>query len=131
MEWLYKGDASAFLNPDWHPSEEDIEVQHAMVEAYIFGDRFQALEFKAEVLRCFGWALELNICGEPFFETINYAFAHLPQNDALLERLVELHCRDCKCEGVAAEMEERDFDKLPRDFLVRVAKRYSSFKHQD
>jgi len=101
------------------------------MEAYVFGDRFQVIRFKADVIYLFIETFKDNSISRKFdtpdFSNIAYVFAHLLQDDIFLDLLVELHCRRYN----SKEEDEHEFDTLPHKFLVRVLRYYSKIRVED
>ena len=60
----------------------------------------------------------------PDFETIIYAFSHLPEDDVLLESFVDEHCA-YYCADFDLEHDREGCKSLPQEFLVRFMLRYS------
>ncbi|KAJ4361298.1 hypothetical protein N0V95_002000 [Ascochyta clinopodiicola] len=95
----------------------DVFVEMAHVQAYVFGDRFQALGFKDAVHRSeFHWIVAP-------YEIIIYAYNNLPEDDALLQEMADTQCSSWT-PYMDREKEIEDRKKLPIDFLIRVMIRF-------
>ena len=94
------------------------------VKAYVFGDRFQCLEFRKAVYETF---LRSNVehKSPPYFQTITYALNNLPAKDLLLKVLIDTHCAFYKPK-YEDEVEIQHRDDIPREFLTRTMLRYSN-----
>lgn len=67
-----------------------------------------------------------------FYETIIYAYEHLPANNLVLQAMVDVHCRDFAEESdteLNGKLELRS--KLPHNFLVDVMLRYMRWRNEN
>lgn len=89
------------------------------VEAYVFGDRFQAPEFKQAVFQKL-------VQSPPERPILSNHRIHLPppKDDILLDLLVDIPCPWYKSEN-DTEQEVEDSKKLPHDSLTRLILRHS------
>jgi hypothetical protein len=132
VDWLY-----TLTLPKWNDVRAPVESnkvskahsyipmaqEMAWTKAYIFGDRFQSMEFKKAV----HWRLLNNFIGTehtPFPPVVVHAFANLPDNDILLKLLVDAFCLSFKPNSDTT-VESEHFKYIPHDFFSRVINRYS------
>jgi len=98
-------------------------AQLARTKALVFGDRMLSPLFYRMVR---GSLIDHVIEKSAYYEAVSYGFARLPKDHAILDLLVEMHCRAFRDSSDTAgngELELRT--KLPHDFLMRVIIRYS------
>ncbi|KAF9693739.1 hypothetical protein EKO04_008149 [Ascochyta lentis] len=121
VDWLYTQrlpESRMHWCPDPDRGEQcNMQLGMAYVQAYVFGDRFQTLGFKD--------AVGQKLCDDldhspPSYETVIYAYAHLPEEDDLLQQMVNFQCAygNPLYDDDVEEIETRK--RLPTDFLVRV-----------
>lgn len=104
------------------PNAADI-IDLLVVKAVVFGERYLASDFKETATSELRARL---LRRSPSFEAIIYAFQHLTAASTLLDELVEAHCRSWK-PGRNSTSDEGQA-RLPRDFLLRVMRRYGENK---
>ncbi|KAJ8112973.1 hypothetical protein OPT61_g4788 [Boeremia exigua] len=123
VEWIYTQTLPK-SHQGWHETRTPEEVEHAMLQAYVFGDRYQALSFKAAVFQDIIKYFSNRGFSTPSYKMIIYAFNNLPEEDTVLTLLVELQC--ARYSGGDSGEEKQYLAKLPHQFLVRVMKQYSA-----
>ncbi|UPX17197.1 uncharacterized protein EKO05_0007566 [Ascochyta rabiei] len=125
VDWLHTKRLPE-LDQHWRPEDDGPDGRQttmAYVQAYVFGDRFQAQGFKHDMSQKLFDGFIQHV---PFYDTIIYAYAHLPEEDDLLQLLVKVQCAHWESEiGEGQEIDERK--RLPTDFLVRVMVRFGEF----
>lgn len=125
VEWLYTGlypkDSRFCLNCSTGSCDYECSAQLARVKVCEFGDRFQANEFKLASEE----ALVDSIIDDlPWYNTIIYAFKHLPPNNPILQAMIDKHCLEWndKIDNKGDELDLRS--KLPYEFWMGVSLRY-------
>jgi len=99
------------------------KAQLARTKALVFGDRILSLVFYKRVRDSL---FEHIIAKAVFYGAVIHGFANLPNDHAILDLFVEMHCRgfgDTSDSAKNGEIELRA--SLPHDFLMRAIIRYS------
>lgn len=116
------------------PIFQSYMAELAAVKAIVFGDRFLAPRFRAEM---HNWIVKRLVSSkaEAWNQTIIYAFEHLPLDDKLLSFFTEMHARHFEEMGVMDESKKEEGDdemvqveddlesELPIEFLVSCMKK--------
>lgn len=123
VEYEYQNE----ITHQWH-----IAVQIAKVKACALGARLLASTFcRATEQNLIKYMV--NGVDEPYYETVIYAFAHLPPSSPVLRAMIDVHCKFFLEQHDKDEHEDWSQlmlrEKLPNSFLVGVMLRYAKIKN--
>lgn len=95
------------------------ELQILRIKACIFADRFLAPQFARAMRHCM--IFRIIHCESVKWPTVIYVFENLPEDDRLLQLLVDTQCFEADIEA--------DFEKdLPRSFMLRAMRTYEKWR---
>lgn len=130
ISWLYTqrlpAKYSAWLKKD-EPNPGTKAVQIAMLETWVFADRFLA----PELCRDCEYALIDNVCHRslPYYEVVISAFECLPSTSPVLKAMIAAHCERFDKDADNEDNREAKLrTQLPHDFLVGVMLQYMMIK---
>jgi hypothetical protein len=136
VQWIYTGKLPASRN-EWRklrmdsgaipkPLDDDLFVT-AMVEAYVFGDRFLADVFRRAVNNYIvDFVVKDGEDHPSWFYALNLAYSNLPEDNGLLDFLIELHSRLWYGGHYGNAKEGTILYQLPTRLLLKLLSRYAT-----
>lgn len=134
VHWLYTQVLPGPSSEDWAriTQTEDTKGQPELIyiDAYVFGDRFVALEFRREIHEAFDfWLQGWYLWYDDSALSIATAYLSVPSHLPLRQQLVDVYCKNWAYyshevwgKDIAPAFSSRIQNSLPTAFLVRVMK---------
>jgi hypothetical protein len=120
IPYLFAWELAAEWDMDGVESMEDNEGAMLEIMLYAFADRFLVPTLHTGLNR----VLTTRKYGTPSLDVITYAFNHLPDTEPILRFFVDVYCSRDAFSSRSEPEEVREWEeKLPREFLLRVARR--------
>jgi hypothetical protein len=128
VDWLYTNKLlglNSYRDKQQSSKRYSASGELAMMAACAFAHRILASGFQKVVEREIVANFTNGPCS-PSYNSISYAFKHLPPESPILKLLVDSHCRAYdETDEACNKIEPREWSRLPQDFLVGVMLRYS------
>lgn len=102
--------------------EEEANVQILRIKACVFADRFLASEF-ARAMR-HRLIFRIIHCESVQWPMVVYAFENLPEDDQILQLLVDMQCHE-------ADIETEFENDLRRSYMLRAMRTYAKWQKFD